>query len=131
MKKQEALNINIAGYQTDIARYMNEADLVIFPHKDVSHSLAVAEAMAYGVPIVASNVSGFRAQIRDGETGILFKANSSSDLAGVVIELVRDDMAREKIGKNAREYALRELSWESVHNKIQDLYRVVLKNGCQ
>lgn len=121
-KKKKALKIIIVGFQKDIARYMNEADVVIFPHKDVSHSLAVAEAMAYGVPIVASKVGGFRAQIREGENGLLFKANSSTDLARVVLELLSNDIAREKIGKNARQYAERELSWECVYNKIRNLY---------
>lgn len=64
---------------------MREVDILIVPHKDISsYSLATAEAMAYGMPIIASDAGGLSCQIDNGVTGVLFKLDSKSELADAI-----------------------------------------------
>jgi len=128
MRDKHKLNIKMTGYVEDIGTFMRLADLLIIPHKELSsHSLAITEAMPYGVPIVASNVGGLRCQIKNGVTGMLFEVDSSEDLAKVVLDLLNNDAKREEIGKNARMHSENELSWKSVCNKIMYEYEEICR----
>ena len=126
MREKHKLNITMTGYVEDIGVFMRQADILIIPHKELSsHSLAITEAMPYGMPIVASNVGGLRCQIENGVTGKLFEVDSSVNLANVVLDLLSDDAKREELGKNARTYSETELSWKHVCNKIMHEYEEV------
>jgi len=129
--KRDGLNIKITEFVDEerVGEFMREGDIVIFPHHNVSHSLAVAETMAYGIPIVASRVGGFRYQIDNGKTGLLFEPNSTENLVDVVSELLNDAKKRAKLGKNARECAKKELSWKRICDKTLSVYKEA-KNSC-
>ena len=62
------------------------------------------EAMALGVPLVASNVSALREQIEDGVTGLLFDANRPESLAAVCTQIASDSGLRDRLRKSARDW---------------------------
>lgn len=68
------------GYRSDIPRLLAAADLFVFPSLYEGHPSALMEAMAHGLPIVASDASGVPEIIEDKVQGLLFHAGDSCDL---------------------------------------------------
>ena len=104
----------------DVQRYYNLLDVLVYPRlpmrlTDLVTPLKPLEAMAQEKLFVASDVGGHKELIRDGETGVLFRAGDADDLAGRVVDLVN---ARERwpaLRAAGRRYVENERSWtESV-----------------
>ena len=86
----------------------------------------VLEAMACGIPVVATDISGTNDAVVDGETGILVPPKNPKALADGIIKLLGDENLRKKMGKAGRERVEREFSWDTVAGKIVKLYEDVL-----
>ncbi len=67
--------------------------------------LTVTEANACGTPVIASNVPGLRDAVQDGETGVLFPYGDSGALSAKLLELLEKSGERERMSRNALEYA--------------------------
>ena len=78
----------------------------------------IAEAMARGVPIVASRVGGIRDLIEENETGLLVDAGDSQQLAEAILKLISDAEMRKRIAFNARA--------EVASHTLQDQYQQML-----
>ncbi len=89
-------------------------DVFVFPSMTDTFGLVLLEAMASGVPVVASADAGMRAGVRDGVTGLL-----SDDFAGSVLQLIDNTERRREMGAAARCFACTH-QWSSV---FQELYR--------
>lgn len=76
-----ANQVSFLGYRSDVPRLLQAADLFVFPtHYEGGQSFALAEAMAYGLPIVTSAASGIPEVIEHGIHGLLFRTGDSCDL---------------------------------------------------
>ncbi len=82
--------------------------------------LTVIEANAHGLPAVGIDVAGIRDSISDGYSGLLVDEHTAHALASAIERLVSDDELREKLSKNALEWAQR-FSWDSVSDTISQL----------
>ena len=80
--------------------------------------LKVFEYMAAGLPVVASRIGQLAAVIDDGITGLLCPAGDAGALAGALERLYRDERLRGRIGRAARERAVREHGWDSVCERL-------------
>lgn len=89
------------------ARY-READAFVLPSFTEGHPKALIEAMASGLPCVASDCPGNRALIRDGETGVLFDPSSAEALAAALGRVLGDEGRAREMGRRARAAAVRE-----------------------
>lgn len=88
------------------------ADIFAFPSIDRSEAFGIAalEAMATGVPVVASDLVGVRTIVRDNETGFLVKPGSVSALAARLSDLLADERLRAGLGEAGRNMAVDEYS---------------------
>ncbi len=88
----------------DLPKVYREADIFVFPSVDASEAfgLVVLEAMASGLPIIASDLPGVRTLVRDGETGFLFPRGNVEELKKVLMKLLQDKNLREQFGRRAR-----------------------------
>jgi len=87
-------------YDSNIGKYYRSIDVVVMPsQKFESFGRVCAEAMAFGKPIVASNVGGIPEIIDHGENGYLFKHDDPHELAKILIKLFSSRQLRELIGK--------------------------------
>lgn len=91
------------GAVPDVNAFLAQADLFLFPSRFEGHSLALTEAMAAGLPIVASDASGIPEVIRHGEEGLIFRNGDSCDLMEKVRWALRHPEAMQRMGAAARE----------------------------
>jgi glycosyltransferase involved in cell wall biosynthesis len=80
---------------------------------------SLLEALASGRAVVASRVAGIPDVLRDGVNGCLVPPADASALAVALRRLVADPAERARLGHNAREYAVAELSWETTAKKLE------------
>jgi len=98
----------------------SHATVFVQPSEDEGLSIALLEAMSYGLPIVASDISGNREALSDA--GTYFGNRDVSGLAARLASLLSRPDERVIYGRLARERARRDYSWESVVRKIVATY---------
>jgi starch synthase len=101
------------GPREDVARLLPHATIAILPSHQESFSLAGLEAMACGVPLVATNVGGFPEMVQDGVTALLVPPHHPAALAAAIDGLLADPARRATLGAAARNRALADFSPES------------------
>ena len=85
------------------------------------------EAMACGVPIVASQIGGVPDVVKDGENGLLVPPRDSKILADAIIYLLENKDIREKMGNNGRR-KVEGYSWERIAEETEKVYEMVMNN---
>jgi glycosyltransferase involved in cell wall biosynthesis len=84
---------------------LREADAFVLPSFTEGHPKTLIEAMAAGVPCVASDCAGNRALIKDGETGLLFDAHDPATLAAALERVLTDETLAGSLGRAGHEVA--------------------------
>jgi phosphatidyl-myo-inositol alpha-mannosyltransferase len=118
-------DVVFTGYVPDDAkpRYFRTADIYCAPNTGgESMGIVLLEALAAGVPIVASRIEGFSEVLTEGHEGLLVTPRDSEALAMGLKRLLSDQALRRKMGHNAQLTA-RRYDWESVSTRIIDYYR--------
>jgi PEP-CTERM/exosortase A-associated glycosyltransferase len=119
----------------DIQRYYDLIDILVYPRlkmrlTDLVTPLKPLEAMAQGRLIIASDVGGHRELIRDGETGVLFKAGDVDSLAAKVLELLSERERSTLLSVAARRFVHAERNWTASVARYIDVYtRLVSERG--
>ncbi|MDO8676900.1 MAG: glycosyltransferase family 4 protein [Candidatus Azambacteria bacterium] len=121
--------INFLGRQDNdrVIEYLKAADVFvlasIFMEGDrEGTSNSIMEAMAAGLPIVATKVGGNPYLIREGENGLLVEEKNSEALTETMIKLIRDESLRQKMSdKNLED--IKEKDWPLIAKQITDLYK--------
>ena len=85
--------------------------------------VVLMEALALGVPAVASRVAGIPELVQDGETGLLFDPGNWQDLRGALERLLADPLARKRMAENGRKLALAEFSYPAAAVPLISLLR--------
>lgn len=127
-KLQETINnlhlddcVKFAGLKDDISLFLKDADLFILPSKYEGVPMSLIEAMASGLPIIASNVGGIPDMIDSNENGILINPDAS-ELAETISKLLADNYLRETLGREAVKKS-KEFSSETMYKKYMELYQ--------
>jgi glycosyltransferase involved in cell wall biosynthesis len=87
----------------------------------------ILEAMAWGVPIVATHSGGVPTLINDGSNGFLVSMRDPNALSTRIHELLTDTSLRNELGSNARSFASENYSWNSLCSEIEEHYTSVIK----
>ncbi|MBI3762969.1 MAG: glycosyltransferase [Chloroflexi bacterium] len=114
-----------ARNQDTLQFYYSAAEAVVMPSHYESFGMVALEAMACGTPVVASEVGGLVFLVRDGETGFHVPDRDPEALCGAIGALLTDPALRERLGRQAAEYA-RQYAWPLVADKIVGVYEEVL-----
>ena len=83
----------------------------------------ILEAMATGLPVVASEISGIPLAVADGRTGRLVPEGDAGALGAALLDLIRDPGERRRLGAAGRERSVRELTWDAVAARYREAYR--------
>jgi starch synthase len=82
----------------------------------------VLEALAAGVPVVASRIGGLPESIEDGISGLLVTPDNSGELADAILRLVQDEELQRSMSQAARERAEDAFSWNRVRDDLLSIY---------
>jgi len=105
--------------------WYNAADVCVIPSHYESFGMVALEAMACGVPVVASRVGGLQETVIDGATGLLVWPPRPDVLAPRLAALLEDEALRRRLGQEARRRA-QAYHWEAVATQVESLYRQLL-----
>jgi phosphatidylinositol alpha-mannosyltransferase len=113
----------------DKARLLKSVDLYVAPNTGgESFGIILAEAMAAGTAVAASDLPAFRAVLNDGKAGAMFINEDSQDLARVVNNLLLNRELNVALGNSGQEWSKR-YDWESVAHQIENVYGMVTSTG--
>lgn len=106
----------------EVPRFLMASDVFVLPSMSEGFPNVILEAMACGLPIVATRVGGLPEIIEDGKNGLLVEPGNPEQIAGSILQLLGDDRVREKISENNRE-KVKNYDWERVIDKLEEIYR--------
>jgi len=111
------------------ASALRSADVYCAPNTGgESFGIVLVEAMAAGTAVVASDLDAFRRVLRNGEAGRLVPINDAAALAHAIIDMLTDDVARERYVAAAAA-AVRRYDWSVVAGQIMRVYETVAGSG--
>ena len=115
--------------EQDKANFLASISLYIAPNTGgESFGIILAEALAGGATVVASDIPAFDSLLNHGQYGELFESESSTDLAKRVIDLLRDENRRVELGKAGKSHA-QQFDWKVVADQIFSIYEMSLVSG--
>lgn len=91
-----------AGYQRDIAHHEGIFRVAVMPSLEEGFGLSAVEALAMGIPVVASAVGGLPDVVRDGETGFLVPPADPDALTHAIVRLLEDEALHQSLSAAAR-----------------------------
>jgi len=103
LKKQ----ILFTGFQNQIDKWLPAIDVFVLPSMTEGTPIALLEAMAHGLPAVASSVGGIPSIIRSGQNGILTQPGNPNEIAKAICDLYKNEHLRLNLG-NAAKITIRE-----------------------
>lgn len=106
----------------DIPEIMKMADIFVFPSNYEGSPLALVEAMASGLPVIASKIDVLKEIIDDGINGILVENNDCMKLAGAISGLMNNAELKAYLGRNAREKAVNLFNPAAHAKKLENIY---------
>ncbi len=113
--------------QDDLPRFYSAADVVVVPSRYESFGLVAVEAMACGVPVVASRVGGLKFTVEEDTSGLLVSWGDAAALADALRRVLTDDALRAELSAAARP-SVERFSWPSVAASVRHVYQR-LANG--
>ena len=116
----------------EVGRYYDLVDVLVYPRHSMRLTELVTplkplEAMAQGRILVASDVGGHKELIRDGETGVLFKAGDANALAQVVLSLLDSPGRWPKLRAQGRQFVENERNWTHSVSQYPAVYHRLIK----
>jgi L-malate glycosyltransferase len=117
------------GKQDSVAELLACADLFLLPSASESFGLVALEAMAAGVPVVASRAGGLPEVVAHGETGFLAGVGEIEEMAEAGVSLLRDEAQWSAFSEAARELAVSRFSADRVVPQYERLYERMLAGG--
>lgn len=121
-------DVSFLGYldrSTELPQVFASADAFVFASVTETLGLVVLEAMASGLPVIATPAGGVADHLRDGENGIAFPARDREALARAMVLLAMDRGRAARLGANARATA-EHLDWSCELDRLDASYRDVL-----
>ena len=119
-------NVLFTGYTAEVADWCRLSDVLIMPSFQEGLPLAMIEAMATGLPVVASNIRGHRDIVRDGEHGFLCNVSQPTDFIRHITLLYKNPALRREMGQRNVSIA-KKFSLDEVLPRMQEIYMKVMK----
>ena len=118
----------LTGYRDDVPRVLAASDVLVLPSFREGTPRVITEAMASGLPVVATDIAGIPEQIVDGENGYLIPAGDAAAVRERLGELVADSELRERMGKQGLE-RVEEFSVEAMIEELDGVYRKLVEES--
>jgi glycosyltransferase involved in cell wall biosynthesis len=124
----ELSNLIFSGFRSDTPEVLAAMDIFVFPSHAEAFGIALAEAMAMGIPSVCSNAEGVLDIAIDGETSLLFENKNALDLIKKISVLIDSAGLRQKFSIEARKRAIKHFNLEKLTNDVIQIYERAIQN---
>ena len=114
--------VRFLGQVRNVRAVMEGAAIFILPSLTEGVSLTLLEAMASGLPVVATRVGGTPEVVVEGETGLLVPPSSPDELAQAILNLLQDSELRRQMGEKARQRIKQHFDIRQMIAKYENLY---------
>jgi glycosyltransferase involved in cell wall biosynthesis len=120
----------LPGHRGDVPALLARAQIACAPSRSEGFSSSIVEAMAAGLPVVATEVGGTPELVQEGETGLLVPPHDPQALAERLLSLLRDPGRARALGAAGRKRVEQEFALPALSKRLGELYRTVLGEGC-
>ncbi|MCA9025592.1 MAG: glycosyltransferase family 4 protein [Planctomycetaceae bacterium] len=116
--------VTFYGHVSEMGSFYEQADVFVFPSVSTEGlPLSVLEAMAAGLPVVATDVGGTREALRNGVDGFLISPGNAEELATSIVRLYESDDLRLQMGTSGRDRIQNEFSRERMAEDVVSVYQ--------
>jgi glycosyltransferase involved in cell wall biosynthesis len=122
-------SVMVMGERQDVPTILAALDVFCLPSETEGMPMTVLEAMAAGLPVVASNVGGIPELLEEGRTGLMVPPNAPDELEAALLALANDPERAREMGQAGRERLLKEFSLERTLGAYEELYREAVLLG--
>jgi glycosyltransferase involved in cell wall biosynthesis len=102
----------------DLARLLTDCTAFVLPSLEEGFALVILEAMAAGLPIVASYESGATTQVKDGVEGFIIRPREPRQIADAMIRLAQDRALNQRMGEAARQRGAEQNTWQDYGDRL-------------
>ena len=113
------------GTQSDMDSVYRETDVLVMTSQHEGTPNALLEAMAWGIPTIATSVGGVPALLAEGR-GLLVEPDNEDELVSTLRRLIVDSESRKRLGQSGREYVVRSHSLAALGRQLTKIYQRVL-----
>ncbi|HED37605.1 MAG TPA: glycosyltransferase, partial [Ignavibacteria bacterium] len=121
-------NFKLLGAQINIAGYLINSFCYISTSKWEGMPLGVIEAMAVGLPVIATDVTGNKDVVKNNVNGFLFEIEKPEEAAAFILRLAEDNDLWNRLSNSSKELTQKYYSAERMANETLDLYNRILNN---
>ncbi|NTU41853.1 MAG: glycosyltransferase family 4 protein, partial [Nitrospirales bacterium] len=118
--------VEFLGFRDDAISLLKTLDVFVLPSLSEGIPRCVMEAMACGIPVVASDIPGNRDLVRHGETGLIFKPGDHKGLSEMILSLIISSNAAREMAVRARKVVEADFSGSRMASEYTDLYEEIL-----
>jgi glycosyltransferase involved in cell wall biosynthesis len=122
-------HVHFAGHRDDVGAVLFTGDLFVMPSVNEGMGLAIVEAMACGLSVVASRVGGIPEVVEDGVSGVLVPPSDAVALAAACSELLLDPAARERMGDEGAKRARDRFDITTAVENTAAVYRELMESA--
>ncbi|MGG2065157.1 glycosyltransferase family 4 protein [Bacillus sp. S14(2024)] len=127
-EKVDDLNLSMVeflGQRNDVSDILSKSDIFVLPTLNDSLPISIIEAMHSGVCVISTPSGGIPELVKHSKTGILVDAGDAKKLARALKFVIENEQAREQLGKNARTFAKKHLTRETMVANIEKIYKSI------
>ena len=121
-----AARVKFAGYvsDADLPAHYNLAEVFTLPSRNKAEAFGIVlvEAMASGVPLVATDLRGVRTVVRDGINGLIARPGDADDLRRKLVRILSDSDLAQELRRQGISLAEESYRWPKIIEKLNDLY---------
>lgn len=120
--------VHFLGRRTDVSDILADADIKVLSSRSEGLPAAIMEAMAAGLPVVATAVGGVPELVLDGQTGLLVPPSDPAALAAALAALLQDPGRRRRLGQAGQRRLQTHFRLETQVAALEQTYRALLEN---
>lgn len=125
-EKKVAQHINFTGTVDDVSRYLAKADIYVSTSESEGMPVSVLEAMAWQLPVVASDIPGNKSVVKQDETGFLYKLNDIDSLVKTILFVENNRESSDQVARRSRQMVEHRYSAMAAELAHESLYQEVL-----
>ena len=114
------------GWSEDVHALISLFDVFVLSSVTEGVPNVILEAMALGIPVVATDVGGVSSVVRDGQTGLLVPPDDQDEMSRAIIRILDHPTETRKMTSRAREMITKQFSMASVCHQIDGIYRELI-----